>query len=166
MMGITIRKATSRDLNRIMEIFALARKFMLTTGNPNQWTNGYPQRDFIAGEIEQGLCHVCVTPKQTVVATFCLVPSPDPTYKEIYDGRWLNDEPYHVIHRLAADGSVRGIGKMCIDWGADRCSNLRMDTHEDNYVMQSLAERCGFVRCGIIHVANGTPRIAYQRVKR
>lgn len=165
-MGITIRKASAGDLDRIMEIFAFARKFMIATGNPNQWIDGYPQREFIAGEIERGHCHVCVTPEQRVVATFCLVPSPDPTYKEIYNGRWLNDKPYHVIHRLASDGSVKGIGKMCIDRCIDQCDDLRMDTHEDNRVMQSLAERCGFVRCGIIYVANGTPRIAYQRVKR
>ncbi len=24
-----------------------------------------------------------------------------PTYEKIYDGAWLNDEPYYVIHRLA-----------------------------------------------------------------
>ena len=30
--------------------------------------------------------------------------------------------------------------------------------------MQSLAEHYGFVKCGIVHVANGTSRIAYQRV--
>ena len=29
--------------------------------------------------------------------------------------------------------------------------------------MQHILEKQGFVRCGIIYVANGTPRIAYQR---
>ncbi len=162
-INIKIQPAVTEDLDRLMEIFALAREFMHTTGNPNQWINGYPQREFMAGEIEQGHCYVCRTPERTIVATFCLLPSPDPTYSKIYDGQWLNDEPYHVIHRIASDGSVRGIGKRCIDWCAKRCDNLRIDTHADNHIMQSLAERCGFVRCGIIYVANGTPRIAYQR---
>lgn len=162
-MEITIRKATANDLERIMEIFCLAHKFMLSTGNPNQWTDGYPQKELMLEEIKQGHCHVCVTSEQTIAATFCLVPSPDPTYSKIHGGHWLNDEPYYVIHRLASDGSIKGIGKICIEWCAKKCSNLRIDTHEDNHVMQSLAERCGFVKCGIIHVANGTPRIAYQR---
>ena len=30
-------------------------------------------------------------------------------------------------------------------------------------IMQNLLEKHGFIRCGIIYVANGTPRIAYQR---
>ena len=30
--------------------------------------------------------------------------------------------------------------------------------------MQHLLEKNGFTPCGIIYVANGTPRIAYQRV--
>ncbi|MBO5026775.1 MAG: GNAT family N-acetyltransferase [Bacteroidaceae bacterium] len=163
-MGITIRKASVSDLERIMEIFCSARKFMVSSGNPSQWINGYPQQELIAKEIEQEHCYVCVTSNQTISGTFCLLPSPDPTYNKIYDGKWLNDEPYHVIHRLASDGSVKGIGKLCIDWCFSKCGNLRMDTHEDNHIMQSLAKRCGFVKCGIVHVANGTSRIAYQRI--
>ena len=30
--------------------------------------------------------------------------------------------------------------------------------------MQHLLEKNGFTRCGIIHVADGTPRIAYQKL--
>ena len=41
---------------------------------------------------------------------------------------------------------------------------MRADTHADNKVMQHLLESEGFTRCGIIHVADGTPRIAYQRM--
>lgn len=162
-MELTIRKASAADFARIMEIFSSARKFMLAAGNPYQWIDGYPQRELMAGEIAAGHCHVCVTPNGTTVATFCLVPGPDPTYGRIYGGRWLNDEPYHVIHRLASDGTVKGIGRACIGWCTARCKDLRLDTHEDNHTMQALAERCGFVRCGTIYVANGTPRIAYQR---
>lgn len=163
-MEITIRKATGADLDRIMEIFRRARAFMAAAGNPNQWIDGYPRQDFIAKEIEDGHCHVCITPAQKIVGTFCLVPSPDPTYDHIEQGHWINEAPYHVIHRLASDGSVKGIGKICLDWCIHNYKNLRMDTHADNRIMQALAERYGFVRCGIVHVANGTPRIAYQRV--
>ena len=34
----------------------------------------------------------------------------------------------------------------------------------DNQIMQHLLEKNGFTRCGIIHVADGTPRIAYQKL--
>lgn len=32
-----IRKSTEQDFKRIMEIYALAREYMKTHGNPNQW---------------------------------------------------------------------------------------------------------------------------------
>ena len=31
-------------------------------------------------------------------------------------------------------------------------------------IMQHLLEENGFTRCGIIHVEDGTPRIAYQKM--
>ena len=40
--------------------------------------------------------------------------------------------------------------------------NIRVDTHARNLPMRAKIEARGFVRCGIIHVADGTPRIAYQ----
>lgn len=162
-MEITIRPAEAYDLDRIMQIFDAAKKFMRSKGNLKQWTGGYPQRELIAKEISLGHCHVCTDTTGNIAATFCLIPSPDHTYATIYDGHWLNDEPYHVIHRLASDGSVKGIGKICIDWCILHYGELRIDTHADNIVMQALAEHCGFVKCGIIYIDDGTPRIAYQR---
>ena len=159
-----IRPATFTDLDRLMEIFEAARRFMESTGNPNQWINGYPQRALIAEEISQEHCYVCQDEEGKTIGTFCFVPSPDPNYACIEDGAWLNDAPYHVIHRLASDGSEKGIFKACIDWCALQDTNLRADTHADNKVMQHLLEKNGFIRCGIIYVSNGTPRIAYQRV--
>ena len=32
-----IRKSTEQDFKRIMEIYAFAREYMKTHGNPNQW---------------------------------------------------------------------------------------------------------------------------------
>lgn len=163
-MSLLIRTACARDLDRLMEIFGHARRFMQANGNSNQWINGYPQRELIEREVEEGFCHVCETDEGKVVGTFSFVPSPDPNYAYIEDGKWLNDNPYYVIHRLASDGSVRGIGKICIDWCWEKCHSLRADTHADNHIMQRLLEKNGFMRCGIIYVHNGTPRIAYQRV--
>ena len=146
---MNIRKATPVDLNRLMEIFDAARRFMAKTGNPNQWINGYPQRELIADEISRGDCYVCENKEGKAIGTFCFVPSPDPNYTRI---------------RIASDGSEKGIFQACVNWCALHDSNLRADTHADNKVMQHLLEQNGFTRCGIIYVANGTPRIAYQRV--
>ena len=39
---LTIRPAVEADLPRLQEIFAHARRFMASSGNPCQWTGGYP----------------------------------------------------------------------------------------------------------------------------
>lgn len=158
-----IRLASIKDIERLMEIFETARNFMRTTGNPNQWINGYPQRELILQEIEARHCFVCIDASQKVIATFCFIVGEDPTYAVIEDGEWPSNVPYAVIHRLASDGSQQGIAAECIRWCAQQIGCLRADTHADNKVMQHLLEKNGFIRCGIIHVANGTPRIAYQR---
>ena len=36
-----IRKTTFADISQLREIFAIARQFMIETGNPNQWVDGY-----------------------------------------------------------------------------------------------------------------------------
>ena len=159
----TIRKASAADLDRLMEIFDYARKFMRQTGNPSQWINGYPSRSFIMEEITKEHCYVCSDDAGKVVATFCFIAGPDPTYAYIEQGEWPSDEPYYVIHRLASDGSCPGIAATCFKWCAQQASCLRADTHADNKVMQHLLEKNGFKRCGIIYVANGTQRIAFQK---
>lgn len=40
--------------------------------------------------------------------------------------------------------------------------NLRADTHRNNRTMRHLLEKSGFRYCGIIHVADGSERLAYQ----
>lgn len=163
---IQIRPSQLSDLDRLMEIFDHARNFMASVGNGNQWINGYPQRELIAKEITDGHCYVCEDEYKKIVGTFCFVPSPDPFYSLIEDGAWLNDEPYYVIHRIASDGSYKGIGDICLNWCAKQYPSLRADTHKDNIIMQNLLTRNGFVRCGIVYVSNGTARIAYQKTIR
>lgn len=162
-MKIKIRLATLSDLNKLMGIFDTARRFMQSTGNANQWINGYPQRELIMHEINSGHCYVCINEQESVAGTFCFIQGPDPTYSRIDEGNWLDNDPYWVIHRIASDGSCRGIFEACINWCEKQTPNLRVDTHADNKIMQNLLEKHGFIRCGIIYVANGTPRIAYQR---
>lgn len=163
-MPITIRKATTSDLDRIVEIFDAARRFMILSGNPRQWENGYPSREVAQNDIEHGNCYVCTSSSGRPVATFTLIAGEEPAYRTICDGAWLDDKPYSTLHRLASDGSVKGIGQTCIDWCIANCTTLRTDTHADNLPMQRLAERNGFVRCGTVSYNNGkAKRIAYQR---
>ena len=64
----------------------------------------------------------------------------------------------------AGDGEVHGIFEEIVSFCEKNIAHLRIDTHEDNKIMQHLIEKNGFVKCGIIHVADGSPRIAYEKL--
>ncbi len=157
-----IRRARRDELPRLMEIYDAARRFMRSRGNNVQWVGGYPSVELVGAGIDAGEQWVTVQ-DGTVVATFWFAVAPEPTYVKIYDGEWLDCEPYGVVHRLASDGSVKGVGEECLRWSLEQCGNLRVDTHSNNDVMQSLLEREGFVRCGVIILTDGTPRDAFQK---
>ena len=159
-----IEKAHAGDLDTIMAIYERARVFMAQTGNPTQWTGGYPARALLEADIARGDCYACAD-EAGLQAVFVLNFGDDPTYSVIEEGAWKNDEPYGTIHRLAGSGQVKGVAKACFDFCKGQIANLRADTHEENQIMQHLLEKNGFERCGIIYVGDGTPRIAYQFVR-
>ena len=160
---INIRHAKIEDLDRIMEIYDCARKIMRDSGNPNQWINGYPERNLIKEDIAKNQFYVCENEDGIIVAVFCFVPGPDPTYSYIEDGEWISDSPYYVVHRMGSDGSVKGIAQTCFDWCFRQSPCVRADTHAANKIMQHLLIKNGFKKCGIIYVEDGSPRIAYQK---
>ena len=164
-----IRKTTREDVRELMEIYAFAREFMAKTGNPNQWgPTKWPPESLIRNDIEEGNSYVCTNEDGKVIATFYFIQGHDiePTYREITEGAWFGDSSYGVVHRLASDGSEKGIGQFCINWAFEQCGHLRIDTHTDNVIMQNLLTRLGFTRCGIIHVMEDNyPRYTYEKIR-
>ena len=116
------------------------------------------------GQLEQDVAEgnlYVVTAEETIHGVFFFLIGPDPTYSYIENGAWHADRPYGTIHRIAGDGSG-GILHTAVEFGKQRTDYLRIDTHEDNIVMQRAVEKQGFRRCGIIYQADGSPRIAYD----
>ena len=157
-----IRKTTRGDLERVMEIYALAREFMARTGNPNQWKKHKPQRNHIEKDIEIGQSYVC-TERGNIVGVLAFIPGEDPTYKIIYDGKWQNNEPYAVVHRIASSGEVKGTGTFMMKWAESQFPHIRIDTHRDNRVMQNMLSKLGYTYCGIIHLEDGDERLAFEK---
>lgn len=162
-----IRHATAADLDRIMEIYAYARKFMAENHNPNQWgPTNWPPRQLIENDISSGKSYVCVHEDRIVGVFFHDAgENVEPDYRHIEDGDWLDHSgTYGVVHRIAGDGSVKGIGKFCLAWAIEQCGgHLRIDTHHDNAVMQNLLKKLGFTCCGTIYVKEDhNPRLAYE----
>ena len=165
MKKMTIRKSTYKDLETIMELFEDAKKIMRANGNTEQWSDGYPSREIAAKDIDNGNSYVCCNENGVVIATFAFIIGADPTYARIYDGSWIDDTlPYGTIHRLASTASSHGIASEVIHWCFERIPNLRADTHSDNRILQHILPREGFRFCGIIHLADGSPRLAYQKI--
>lgn len=157
-----IRKTQMSDLPRIEEIYAYAREQMKKNGNPNQWGEDKPKREWLINDIEKSVGYV-VEEEGDICGAFMFYIGEEADYKEIEDGQWKNDLPYGVIHRVASDGSRKGILGEIIKYCITVIPNLRIDTHHDNLIMQHLLEKNGFKRCGVVYVEGGSPRIAYQR---
>ncbi len=156
-----IRPATLADIPAILAIFAVARQYMRQTGNLTQWSGGYPDESIVRADIAAGVCYVME--QEGIHAVFSLFSQPDPTYNYIEDGAWPNEAPYGTIHRIASDGTLRGVVRQAVDFALQFHTVLRCDTHKDNLPMQRALRNAGFVRCGVIYLENGDPREAYQR---
>jgi len=163
---MNIRKTKPEEIRRLMEIYEYARAFMVNTGNPRQWdAYGWPPQELIEQDIKDGNSYVCVKDGR-IVGTFCYSYGKkiEPTYDVIENGSWIGDDTYGVVHRLAGDGSVKGIGAFCLDWAYQQSGHIRVDTHEDNKVMQNLFAKLNFQYCGIIHIEKDPDiRLAYEK---
>lgn len=157
-----IRRAVPADLENILTIYAGARDFMVQAGNPTQWKDGYPARDLLMSDLEGEQLYVAEN-ATGLHGVFFFAVMEDPTYLYMEDGTWRSDTPYGVIHRIASDGSG-GIFSACLDFCTRQIHHIRIDTHHDNQPMQHVLEKHGFSRRGIIYVADGTSRIAFDRV--
>lgn len=158
-----IRKAKLEELDTILEIYDGGRRFMRAHGNMFQWAGGYPSRSLLEDDINSGHLFVVTDDEdKDILSVFAYILGKDPTYAIIDNGSWLNDDDYGTIHRIASSGKQGGTAHFVYDWALGICENLRIDTHADNYVMQSVCENYGFKMCGIIYLEDGAPRIAYQ----
>lgn len=150
-------------MSDIMQVMEEAKAIMRQSGNRHQWADGYPSEVVIASDMEKHGGFV-MEEEGRVVAYFAFLPSPESTYANIYDGAWIDDTlPYHVIHRIASVPNVHGIFKSIMDFCFSKERNIRIDTHRDNLIMQHNILKHGFTYCGIIYLASGDERLAYQK---
>ena len=159
----TIRHTKAADLPRILQLIEYGRQKMRAVGNQEQWADGNPREEVLLQDIEQGNSYM-VDDDGEAVATFAFIKGPDATYRQIYEGRWLDEtDDYWVIHRLASAPSAHGVLKSVLDYCFARTMNIRIDTHRKNVIMRHALQKYGFSYCGIIYLLDGAERLAYQR---
>ena len=86
-----IRRAVIVDLASMEQIYARAGKFMITTGNPDQWEPSYPGRELLVKNITDGQAYV-LEEKGRVHGAFAFIVGEDPSYTKICDGQWRKNE--------------------------------------------------------------------------
>ena len=157
-----IRKAVVEDIDALRLVYDEARERMIDSGNPRQWAPGYPPLSLIESEIEAGFLYV-IEQDGKVIAAFSII-GKEPTYDTIYDGSWPEgDYEYATIHRVAGKREAHHVLKSAVETASKLSSVIRIDTHEDNKVMQALIKKYGFRYCGKITLRNGQMRLAFQR---
>ena len=164
-MTRTIRATQPTDMAEIMKVMDAAKTIMRQSGNMHQWGDGYPSESAIIADMERNGSFV-VEDDGRIVGYFAFLPSPEPTYDIIYDGEWLDDQqPYHVVHRIASYPDAHGIFTTIMDYCFSHDTNIRIDTHRDNTIMQHVILKYGFTYCGIIYLLSGDERLAYQMIR-
>ena len=163
-MSRIIREARPTDMAEIMKVMKAAKMIMRQSGNMHQWGEDYPSEAVITADMVRNGGFV-VEDDGMVVGYFAFLPSPEPTYAKIYEGKWLDDKrSYHVVHRIASYPDVHGIFSSIMDFCFSLDPNIRIDTHRDNKIMQHNIMKHGFCYCGIIYLDSGDERLAYQKI--
>ena len=163
-MSRIVREARPTDTAESMKVMDAAKGIMRQSGNMHQWSDGYPSEAAIMADMERNGGYV-IEDSDKIVGYFAFLPSPEPTYRKIYDGEWLDDtQPYHVVHRISSYPDVHGIFNNIMDFCFSHDTNIRIDTHHDNKIMQHNILKHGFTYCGIIYLLTGDKRMAYQRI--
>ena len=163
-----IHKSRIEDIEKMMCVIHEAQESMHANGIP-QWQDGYPNEEVISWDIQTGNSYVLVE-DGNVIGTAYIVAGYEPNYDYIEEGKWLNDHPYVVVHRIAISKDYKG--KDCARQlmvfaesvaGMHHLHDIRIDTHHQNLPMRKFLSKLGYHACGTVYLKNGDKRIAYQR---
>ena len=164
-----LRKSNEKDLREIMKIISQAKAYF-KENEINQWQNNYPNIETIISDINKNESYVLVE-QEDIIATSVISFNGEKNYENIYNGQWLTNEKFAVIHRIAVSNNHKGKGiaaqilkyveSMCREKGIN---SIKIDTHEDNISMQKLLKKSGFKYCGIILLEDRSERIAFEKL--
>ena len=132
-----------------------------------QWRPDYPTQQTILDDISQNIGYVFENDIDDVIGYCCIIIGDEPAYQDI-DGSWKTDRPYAVVHRMSFSSKARGAGlsreafrlikEFCL---LNHIDAIRVDTQDENKVMQHILVREEFEYCGLIQF-DGGPKLAYE----
>lgn len=164
-----LRKSVNEDINNIMQIIDEAKEALKEQGI-DQWQNGYPNADVIRNDILNNDSYVFIKNNE-IVATSAVSFDGEKTYDKIYDGNWISNDEFAVIHRIAISNKYKGTGiaseiikmieAICLD---KNVHSIKVDTHEFNMPMQKLLKKNDFKYCGVIYLEDKSKRVAFEKI--
>lgn len=160
-----LRKAKANEAEICYQCIEDARAYHKSLGF-EQWRPDYPTRETILEDIAQNMGYTFVD-EQGIIGYCCIIIGDEPAYRQI-EGAWKTNRPYAVVHRMAFNKKARGGGrsKEAFDLIKELClakniHAIRVDTQDENKVMQHILVREGFAYCGLIQFGGG-PKLAYE----
>ncbi|KRL67067.1 GNAT family N-acetyltransferase [Companilactobacillus versmoldensis] len=170
MSNIYLRQARSEDLPKVFDIISGAKKTLRDRG-VDQWQSGYPDEAILKQDLADGINYVMLLDGD-VVGTAALQQGTEQSYEELSNGTWDKDsnKEYSVIHRIAVEPGHQGqhlsaalIRQLLTISYQLGYSDVRIDTHPDNLVMQHVITTNGFIEKGEISMEEDEgARKAYQ----
>lgn len=166
-------KAREEHIDRIWAITGMAKRQLKNLGL-DQWQSGYPSLEIWQKDVAEGMAYLAVEEGE-ILGVFAYQVTPDVSYYEIENGKWLTDAPYASMHRVcvADDCKGKGVAGKMFAYGfqmakRDGFDSVRIDTHPGNLPMQRALGKAGFERCGEVHLAEGPEkgelRIGFERL--
>ena len=163
------RKSVNSDIKDIVSIIEEAQSYF-KENNIDQWQDGYPNEETIMNDIESKESYVLLKDNK-IIATAYLSFSGESDYDKIYDGKWISQGNYAVVHRVAVSNIMKGNGiarelfkyieEICLE---NNIKHIKIDTHRENKSMQKFLNKNGFEYCGVIYLEDNSERIAFEKV--
>ena len=163
------RLAEKKDIKDIMEIINQGKE-KLKAEKIEQWQNGYPNDESIEQDIKDGYSYL-VENDGEIIATASLSFDGEKNYENLYEGKWLTEDKYCVMHRVCVNlkSETRNKGKILLDY-TEKLSkengifSIKIDTHEENSSMRNLLEKNEFEYCGFTYLPNKEKRVVYEKL--
>jgi len=163
---LVLRKAVLSEIPAIWEILQDAIEQRRLDGS-SQWQDGYPNELSIKNDIENGYGYV-FTEDESILAYAAIIFDKEPAYENI-EGKWLTDDDYTVVHRVAVSKLAKGKGIATKLFESieglsveNKIYSIKVDTNFDNTPMLKILDRLKYTYCGEVYF-RGSARKAFEK---
>lgn len=166
-LNTRLRKAIYAEIPQIWVIIqgAIARR---KADGSKQWQEGYPNESNIENDIEKSVGYVLINQEEKIIGYAAILINDEPAYEKIR-GKWLTNDDFVVVHRLAIAEEELGKGlakqlllhteKIALE---NKIHSVKCDTNFDNIAMLKIFEQLGYSYCGEVELKGGT-RKAFEK---